>query len=200
MKLTRPAIGIMILTISALAIGGCTVSKANEEDTKHTASPVKTEDPADEPLIGGTPGSCGYQWDADRNGWHRPWDADSFIPAEQKPEWREFIPATNDPDPITIAAAPITSVEAVLAESFPPQVIVNFTGTLADACTTLHEVNTERQGNTIEITVTTARAPDAMCAQVLGEFRESVNLGSDFTPGTTYTISVNGMTTTMKMQ
>ncbi len=41
-------------------------------------------------IIGGTPGSCGFQWDAERNGWHRPWDPDSFIPASEKPEWDQF--------------------------------------------------------------------------------------------------------------
>ena len=44
-------------------------------------------------IVGGTPGSCGYVWDAKRQGWHRPWDPDSFIPAEDKPEWDKFIPA-----------------------------------------------------------------------------------------------------------
>jgi inhibitor of cysteine peptidase len=42
-------------------------------------------------IVGGTPGSCGYVWDAERGGWHRPWVPDSFIPAEDKPEWDEFI-------------------------------------------------------------------------------------------------------------
>ncbi len=42
-------------------------------------------------IVGGTPGSCGYVWDAERDGWHRPWDPNSFIPAEDKPEWDEFI-------------------------------------------------------------------------------------------------------------
>ncbi|UCG83590.1 MAG: hypothetical protein JSW38_01870 [Dehalococcoidia bacterium] len=44
-------------------------------------------------IVGGTPGSCGYVWDAERDGWHRPWDPDSFIPAEDKPEWDKFIPS-----------------------------------------------------------------------------------------------------------
>ena len=42
-------------------------------------------------IVGGTPGSCGYVWDAERGGWHRPWDPDSFIPAGDKPEWDKFI-------------------------------------------------------------------------------------------------------------
>jgi hypothetical protein len=45
------------------------------------------------PTVGGTPGSCGYVWDAERGGWHRPWDPDSFIPAGDKPAWDKFIPS-----------------------------------------------------------------------------------------------------------
>ena len=44
------------------------------------------------PIVGGTPGSCGYVWDAERGGWHRPWDANSFIPANEKPEWEQYLP------------------------------------------------------------------------------------------------------------
>lgn len=49
------------------------------------------------PIVGGTPGSCGYVWDAERGGWHRPWDPDSFISAEDKPEWQKFIPVVEEP-------------------------------------------------------------------------------------------------------
>ncbi|MFO8009731.1 MAG: META domain-containing protein [Dehalococcoidia bacterium] len=47
-------------------------------------------------LIGGTPASCGYAWDGERGGWHRPWDENSFIPADEKPEWKRFIPCGED--------------------------------------------------------------------------------------------------------
>jgi len=57
-----------------------------------SASPIQTEESADDILIGGTPGSCGYVWDAERGGWHRPWDTDSFIPADGKQDWNQFIP------------------------------------------------------------------------------------------------------------
>ena len=47
-------------------------------------------------IVGGTPGSCGYVWDAERGGWHRPWDPDSFIPAGDKPEWDKFIQMSEE--------------------------------------------------------------------------------------------------------
>ena len=75
---------------------------------------VEDVDPDDQ-LVGGTPGSCGYTWDAERYGWHRAWDADSFIPADQKPEWARFIPETTDTtisdnDVPQIATATVISV------------------------------------------------------------------------------------------
>ena len=52
-------------------------------------------DGSDEFIIGGSPASCGYSWDAERNGWHRPWDSESFIPATEKPEWAQYVPVVE---------------------------------------------------------------------------------------------------------
>jgi hypothetical protein len=60
------------------------------------AKAIEKAEPLQEEIIGGTPGSCGYVWDGERGGWHRPWDPDSFISAEDKPEWQTFIPVVED--------------------------------------------------------------------------------------------------------
>jgi len=90
-----------------------------------------------------------------------------------------------------ISLAPIEEVRVNIAESFPVQIFLYIRGGLADACTTLHEVKTERNGNVIDIQVTTQRPRDAICAQVYSTFEENVALGSEFTPGETYTVNVN---------
>ncbi len=92
---------------------------------------------------------------------------------------------------ILINLAPIEEVRVSIAESFPVQVFVYIRGGLADACTTLHGVKTERSGSAINILVTTQRPKGAICAQVYSMFEENVALGSDFTPGETYTVNVN---------
>jgi hypothetical protein len=92
---------------------------------------------------------------------------------------------------ITIRLAPIEEVRVNIAESFPVQVFVYIRGGLADACTSLHEVRTERSGSAINIQVTTQRPEGTICAQVYSTFEENVALGSDFTPGETYTVNVN---------
>jgi hypothetical protein len=92
---------------------------------------------------------------------------------------------------VEISLAPIEEVRVNIAESYPVQVFVYIRGGLADACTTLHKVKTERSGSAINIQVTTQRPKDAICAQVYSTFEENIALGSDFTPGETYTVNVN---------
>jgi len=99
---------------------------------------------------------------------------------------------------LEIKLAPIHEVQVNIAESYPEQIIVYIKGGLADACTTFHDMETQRSGNTINIRITTERPKDAVCAQVYGYFEKNVNLGSDFIRGETYIVDVNGVTKTFK--
>ncbi len=108
---------------------------------------------------------------------------------------REGEPDTDGREEVEIRLAPIHEVQVLIAESFPEQIFVYIKGGLVDSCTTFHEVKTERSGNTINITVTTERPKDAICAQVYGDFEKNVALGSDFTRGASYTVNVNDATT-----
>jgi len=99
-----------------------------------------------------------------------------------------------------IRLAPIHEVRVNIAESYPPQVIVYIKGGLSDSCTTFHNLKTERNGNTINIEVTTQRPKGAVCAEVYGFFEKNVNLGSDFVSRETYTINVNDYNTSFEMQ
>jgi hypothetical protein len=104
-------------------------------------------------------------------------------------------PDTDGPAEVEIRRAPIHEVQVLVAESFPEQIFVYIKGGLADSCTTFRELKTERSGNTINITVTTERSKDAICAQVYGYFEKNVALGSDFVRGESYTVNVNDATT-----
>ncbi|MEN8614447.1 hypothetical protein ABFB09_04065 [Dehalogenimonas sp. THU2] len=99
--------------------------------------------------------------------------------------------ATGDED-LIIKTAPIVSVDVRIAESFQPQVFIDIRGLLTDGCTVLNDVDIQRQGTTIDITVTTQRPKDAVCIQVVSFFTHAVPLGSDFVAGQTYTLRVNG--------
>jgi inhibitor of cysteine peptidase len=105
-----------------------------------------------------------------------------------------------DVEDILIRDAPIHEVRINIAESFPPQVFVYIKGGLADGCTTFNGYTVTRQGNTIDINVTTARPSEAICTQVYGFFEKTVGLGSDFNYGESYTINVNDFTETFVLQ
>ncbi len=102
-------------------------------------------------------------------------------------------------DEIEINLAPIHEVDVRFMESFPVQVGVYIKGGLSDGCTTFHDAVVTRSGNTINIEVTTQHPKDKICTAVYTFFEKNLNIGSDFTAGTTYILKVNDYTTTFKM-
>jgi hypothetical protein len=99
-----------------------------------------------------------------------------------------------------IKPAPIHEVDVRFAESFPVQVFVYIKGGLPDGCTTLRDLKTTRNDETITIDVTVQRPKEAICTQVYGFFEKNVALGSDFSSGKAYTLKVNDVTKTFTMQ
>jgi hypothetical protein len=97
---------------------------------------------------------------------------------------------------IEIRPAPIDEVNILFMESYPVQVGVYIKGGLPDGCTTFRDLTTNRDNDTITIDVTIQKPGDAMCPAIYTWFEKNVNLGSDFTSGTTYTVKVNDVTTT----
>jgi hypothetical protein len=93
---------------------------------------------------------------------------------------------------------PIDSVEVQIRESQPVQVAVLVTGSLSDKCTTFHEATQVRNGNTIELTITTMRPKDAMCAQMIVTYSNTFPLEGDFPPGD-YIVRVNGVEKSFKI-
>ncbi len=84
----------------------------------------------------------------------------------------------------------VDHIEVQIAESFPPQVRVQVSGTLPDGCTSLSEIRQEREDTTITVTMTTRRLTDAMCIQVIEPVVETIQLQGDFPPGE-YIVRVN---------
>jgi len=104
----------------------------------------------------------------------------------------------TDQQDIEISLAPIHDVQINIAESYPEQIFVYIKGGLRDGCTNFHDIETQRSGNIIDITVTTERPMDIICAQVYGYFEKNVPLGSNFNSGDTYTVNVNEVTTSFE--
>jgi hypothetical protein len=100
---------------------------------------------------------------------------------------------------VEISLAPIHEVEVYFMESFPIQVGVYIKGGLRDGCTTFNDINTVREGSAINIEVTTQHPRGISCPPVYNYFEKNLNLGSDFTQGTTYILNVNDYSTTFEM-
>jgi hypothetical protein len=92
--------------------------------------------------------------------------------------------------------APIDEVRVSLMKSNPPQVGVYIKGGLPDGCTTPGDIETTRAGSVVNIKVTNLHPIGAVCPAIYTFFEKNVNLGSDFAPGTTYTLNVNDYATT----
>jgi hypothetical protein len=94
--------------------------------------------------------------------------------------------------------APIDEVRVYTMKSNPPQIGVYIKGGLPDGCTVFHNIETTREGSTVNIKVTVQRPRGIDCPAIYTNFEKDVNLGIDFTFGTTYTLNVNDYTTTFE--
>ncbi|MEX0761122.1 MAG: hypothetical protein WD208_10855 [Dehalococcoidia bacterium] len=91
------------------------------------------------------------------------------------------------------AIAPVASVELAVMESFPVQYGVHIVTEQPSGCVE-HDTHTvERDGTTINITVTNLEPadPETICTMILKMHETNINLGSDFESGVEYTVNVN---------
>ena len=92
-----------------------------------------------------------------------------------------------------VGVAPVDSIEILILESFPVQVMIIARGSLPDSCTEIGNITQMREGNTFLVAIETLRDPDLICAQVTVPFQESVSLDVEGLPAGTYVVDVNGV-------
>ncbi|MDI3341557.1 MAG: hypothetical protein QJR03_13620 [Sphaerobacter sp.] len=92
----------------------------------------------------------------------------------------------------------IESVAIRIAESDPPQLFVDVQGYLPDSCTTAHEPEVTRDGNTFAVTILGERPPGVFCTQAIVPYQKSIALGN-VEPGE-YTVKVNDQVQTVTVQ
>jgi hypothetical protein len=93
-----------------------------------------------------------------------------------------------------IVDAPIDGLDVVVRESFPPQYAVTIVSGLPSGCAVFNAAEvTSRAGTEITIRVTNTEPddPNLACTAIYGTHESTVELGSDFTSGVTYTVRVN---------
>lgn len=93
----------------------------------------------------------------------------------------------------------VETIDVITMESFPVQVQVIARGTLPDGCTTIDQALSERDGNQFRVTITTVRPAEAVCTEALVPFEEAVRLDVLNLPAGTYTVDVNGITSSFEL-
>lgn len=94
----------------------------------------------------------------------------------------------------TYGMANVESIDILTLESFPVQINVVAEGYLPDGCTEIDKINTEKEGNNFNITITTKRPKDAMCTQAIENFTKTIPLEVQGLSAGNYTVNVNGVT------
>lgn len=106
-------------------------------------------------------------------------------------------PQDSDPaDGMKPVLAPIDSVEIEVAESAPPQYFLVVGSGLPNGCARFDEYTVESEGAIVIVRVTNLVPEDenVMCTMVYGTVETRVALGTDFEPGSHYTVQVNDVT------
>ena len=112
---------------------------------------------------------------------------------------------TEDPTPqpgtpaytTKIEDAPIDGLDVLTLEKFPPEYNLRILSGLPSGCALFDKAEESgRSGNTITVRVTNTMPDDpyTACTQIYGTKETFLSLGSDFTPGATYTVNVNDKT------
>lgn len=96
-------------------------------------------------------------------------------------------------------AAPIDRIEVLIRESAHPHVTLKVKAGLPSGCAKPASHSVDRAGETITVTVLNSMPTgDPICTMVYGTYELNIDLGRDFTLGTTYTVRVNDKTTTFQ--
>lgn len=98
---------------------------------------------------------------------------------------------SSDGSAVTPNTLRVTDVQITTLRSLPPQILLNVTGEVSDACTDVDRVTQTRTGSEIVVTITTRREAE-VCAQVIKRVTRDVLLEGSFQPGS-YVVRVNGV-------
>lgn len=93
----------------------------------------------------------------------------------------------------------VDSIDILTLESFPVQMRAIVKGNLPDACTTISSASSQRDGNTFKIDIVTARPADAVCAQMLVPFEQTVTLDVVDLKAGSYTVTAGETTETFDL-
>jgi hypothetical protein len=97
--------------------------------------------------------------------------------------------------------APIDGLDVRVLESSPPQYRLIVQAGLPSGCAMRHSHALSRTGDTITVSVLNSMPTgNPVCTMIYGSYELSIDLGTDFRSGSTYTIRVNDRVTTFTAQ
>jgi hypothetical protein len=113
----------------------------------------------------------------------------------------DSVPLSPSPSDRQAVWAPIDRLDVRVLESSPPQYVLSVRAGLPGGCADKNRHETQRVAEAITVTVLnwmpTGNQP---CTMIYGSYELNINVGSDFRPGTTYSVVVNDKRTAFVAQ
>lgn len=171
---------VALLALTLLVLGACTGAPAGEPAASDLPTATPTTAP-DEPVSSG---------DA----------TDEPAPADENEEPQDPAEPGADEGEMIIKEAKVLEVNVGIMESWPLQASAQVHGELGDGCTEIHDIETEREGNQFNITITTERPEEAVCTMILRTFDENIPLDIEGLEAGDYVVNANGVETTFTLE
>ena len=113
----------------------------------------------------------------------------------------DSLPNSPSPPGRQAVLAPIDRLEVRVLESSPPQYMLNVRAGLPSGCAEKNRHDAERVGEAIKVTVLNWMPTGSQpCTMIYGSYELNINVGNDFRPGTTYSVTVNDKKTAFVAQ
>jgi inhibitor of cysteine peptidase len=87
----------------------------------------------------------------------------------------------------------VSKVDVLILESFPPQIVTKVEGWLPDGCSEVGDITQQRNGFTIDVTITIRRLSTGACIAIAPQVSRNIRLNGSFAESGAYTVRVNGV-------
>ena len=113
----------------------------------------------------------------------------------------DSLPLSPSPSGRQAVLAPIDRLDVRVLESSPPQYVLSVRAGLPSGCAEKNRHEAERVAEAITVTVLNWMPTGSpLCTMIYGSYQLNINVGSNFRPGTTYSVIVNDKRTAFVAQ
>jgi inhibitor of cysteine peptidase len=103
------------------------------------------------------------------------------------------------PDQTNPGLLTVSTVDVLILESFPPQIVTKVEGWLPDGCSEVGDITQQRNGFTIDVTITIRRLSTGACIAIAPQVSRNIRLNGSFAESGAYTVRVNGIEKTFTL-